>query len=251
MLTQTLKLFLYLLFIGCLPAICAAESYEVTVVVKNSDGKAVEGVIVSSGWRISEGKMVMPQDKPLVKTDKDGTASFDFDIYGKERPILVMTDDKKLGAVGLLKPEHATSPLELTLVKTVKTNGKLASDDLSLKDKSTNIMVTPGIRRGMVVLQGFSRSKTDEVDFEFHLPPGDYAFFCYGQDLKKKTTVVEIKEGESQALEPIKLDGSPMAKLRGKPAPEWVIKEARGVDKSVKLSDYKGKWVLLEFWGYW
>jgi len=43
----------------------------------------------------------------------------------------------------------------------------------------------------------------------------------------------------------------PLAKLYGKEPPPLKITDARGVDKNVKLSDYKGKWVVLEFWGFW
>jgi hypothetical protein len=47
------------------------------------------------------------------------------------------------------------------------------------------------------------------------------------------------------------LKASPIAKLKGKMAPGWDITAARGVKPNVKLSDYKGKWVYLEFWGFW
>ena len=47
------------------------------------------------------------------------------------------------------------------------------------------------------------------------------------------------------------LKASALAKLKGKPAPDWNITAARGVKSSAKLSDYKGKWVYLEFWGFW
>ena len=49
----------------------------------------------------------------------------------------------------------------------------------------------------------------------------------------------------------IALAARPLAKLKGKPLPEWTVTEARGVDKSVQLADYKGKWVVLDFWGVW
>ena len=37
--------------------------------------------------------------------------------------------------------------------------------------------------------------------------------------------------------------------LQGKPAPELSIFDARGVDKNVRLADFRGRWVALEFWG--
>ena len=39
------------------------------------------------------------------------------------------------------------------------------------------------------------------------------------------------------------------AQFYGQRPPELSITDARGVPKSVKLADFRGKWVLLEFWG--
>src|SRR5262249_51129553 len=33
--------------------------------------------------------------------------------------------------------------------------------------------------------------------------------------------------------------------------PAWTLADARGVKKDVTLADYRGKWVLVDFWGYW
>ncbi len=41
------------------------------------------------------------------------------------------------------------------------------------------------------------------------------------------------------------------AQLVGKVAPELRVTEARGAEPTVKLADYRGKWVAIEFWGYW
>lgn len=37
----------------------------------------------------------------------------------------------------------------------------------------------------------------------------------------------------------------------GKAAPAWRVTEARGAKNTIKLSDFKGKWVAIEFWGFW
>jgi hypothetical protein len=36
----------------------------------------------------------------------------------------------------------------------------------------------------------------------------------------------------------------------GKSLPDWTVTDARNAKKDVKLADFKGKWVLLEFWGF-
>ena len=37
----------------------------------------------------------------------------------------------------------------------------------------------------------------------------------------------------------------------GKEPPELTVTDARGVPKGVKLADFRGKWVLLDFWAVW
>ena len=37
----------------------------------------------------------------------------------------------------------------------------------------------------------------------------------------------------------------------GNTPPRWQVTAARGLDSDVVLDDLKGRWVLLEFWGYW
>lgn len=41
-----------------------------------------------------------------------------------------------------------------------------------------------------------------------------------------------------------------LGKLLGKVMPEWQVAEGHNTSK-FQISDYRGKWVLLHFWGYW
>jgi thiol-disulfide isomerase/thioredoxin len=49
----------------------------------------------------------------------------------------------------------------------------------------------------------------------------------------------------------IELPASVIAQNRGKVPPAWSVADARGAKKDVTLADYRGKWVLVDFWGYW
>ncbi|QOJ14304.1 MAG: redoxin domain-containing protein [Planctomycetia bacterium] len=37
----------------------------------------------------------------------------------------------------------------------------------------------------------------------------------------------------------------------GTAAPAWKVTSAKGAKSTASLADYKGKWVVLDFWGYW
>jgi len=63
---------------------------------------------------------------------------------------------------------------------------------------------------------------------------------------------VEVRRAEAgSAIRTRDLPRDPYQGLYGKEPPAWNVTGARGVSRDVKLSDFKGKWVLLEFWGYW
>ena len=44
---------------------------------------------------------------------------------------------------------------------------------------------------------------------------------------------------------------SALTKLYGLPAPQWNAVDARGIPKGAQVADFKGKWVLVYFWGPW
>ena len=53
------------------------------------------------------------------------------------------------------------------------------------------------------------------------------------------------------ALEAKSGDPTEIAKHVGKEPPPLRVTDARGLNTGVRLADLKGKWVLIEFWGFW
>ncbi|MCG3125960.1 MAG: hypothetical protein CHACPFDD_00788 [Phycisphaerae bacterium] len=37
----------------------------------------------------------------------------------------------------------------------------------------------------------------------------------------------------------------------GKPPPKWSVTAVRDLKKPVKIENFRGKWLVVEFWGYW
>ena len=89
--------------------------------------------------------------------------------------------------------------------------------------------------------------------FTFRLPPGKYLFGSIGRHVSHDTQVIELTSDEPvfdlQKVYPTKLKH--IARFYGKKPPLWNVTAARGIEQNVKLSNFKGKWLLLEFWGYW
>ena len=88
--------------------------------------------------------------------------------------------------------------------------------------------------------------------FSIFLPPGEYRFHFHGVEMAARTLAVTIGGDQAELdLGTVDLEPSLLASCYGKPPPPWRVSEARGVDPKATLADFKGKWVVLEFWGYW
>ena len=113
--------------------------------------------------------------------------------------------------------------------------------------------------------------------FEFWLPPGDYQLEAFGDitpphelahfqsitlasgqrdvesEILELTPIPPVRDRLRDQVNDAKTKGTwvDIQKLYGKPAPAWHITDARGVAKDVTITAFKGKWVLLYFWGPW
>ncbi len=85
----------------------------------------------------------------------------------------------------------------------------------------------------------------------FPVPPGEYQIQAMFDRQKEHTISVTIKESDKEVVtKPIELTLSRLEGLRGQAAPP--LRELLGwKGKPVKLEDLKGKYVLIDFWGYW
>jgi hypothetical protein len=232
-----------------LSAICSttrAESFSFTVKVIDADKRPVAKADLGVSWTFDGDKKPSTYPKN-VSTDADGKATVTIDDWNEKRPLLVLSADRKLGAIVGVGKEDDGKEVTVSLGPTVRVMGKLECSELSSKPKWANVQTTAdGFRAGPA--QHF----TESGQINFVLPAGKYKFFIYGTnfvDFKQNVTLA-ADEAEHD-LGTIDLKASPIAKMKGKAPVEPVIGDARGVNKEMKLSDFKGKWLYLEFWGYW
>ena len=108
--------------------------------------------------------------------------------------------------------------------------------------------------------------------FDLRLPAGRYYLHGYNDDLEwplelTPPRVLVLTDDKTDVdLGPINLTEKQSVRLKerqarrdgtlgdyrqyfGKQPPRWHATDARGVKKDVELSAFKGKWVLLDFWG--
>lgn len=87
--------------------------------------------------------------------------------------------------------------------------------------------------------------------FDFLVPPGEYRLEAYGSQLVRRSVNVSIHPNQSEfTVDPIALKPSAIALLKGKIAPEFA-EVAGWSGEPIRLSDLRGKYVLVDFWGYW
>lgn len=222
-----------------IPALAAAQE-KVTIKGKvlDAEGAPVAGAAVATMW---------DHDKPLggVETDANGCFELPADYYGRGSiGIVVMDKERKRGAVSTFSAQSFGKERELTLENLAKVSGKFSCSELGAPPPWTNVYVyaQPGNAR---VVQYDSQ----KAEFSFHLPPGDYKVQMYGSDVKGRNEELLLEADKDFGT--VDLAATNLAKLYGKPAPAIKVTAARGVKPDVQLKDYKGRYLLVEFWGFW
>ena len=223
-----------------------AGTFTVTLKVVDARKMPIAKADAALLWGVKDGAMIARAKKAVV-TDDTGKAVLQPDDWNEKRPVLVLSADRTLGAiVGVSKTDDGKE-VTATLGPTVRVKGRLECQELNSKPEWANTTVTADGFRAF-----FAQNTSRSAEFEFVLPAGKYALRSYGTDVEdNKQTVTLATDRSEYNLGTVDMKASPIAKLKGKTPPNWEITDARGVKADVKLSDYKGKWVYVEFWGFW
>jgi hypothetical protein len=212
---------------------------KITGQVIDSDGKPVAEADVAVWWNANSGKM---QPFRGVKTDKDGNFSLSAEgAFGN--PILVLDKERKTGAVKLWKAESPT--LNFQLGPLVKVHGSVFSKELNKLPS----WITVSIRLNYFPYPRVAECRPKEKGFVFSLPAGEYTLSVEGSDVEElRKSFIVSEEKPDLDLKEVNLVPTALTRLNGRPAPAWTITAARRAKKDIKLSDLKGKWVLIVFW---
>lgn len=215
----------------------AQEKVVIKGKVVDAEGAPVAGAMVAAVW---------DRESPLggVLTDAEGRFELPADHYGGSIGVLVMDKEKKRGVTSVFSAQSFGKERELTLEKLHRVTGKFSCSELGAPPPWTNVyvFVQPGNAR---VVQ----CDSDKAEFSLLLPPGDYKLNMYGSDVNGRDEELFLEEDKDFGT--IDLAATNLAKLYGKPAPAIKVTAARGVKPEVQIADYKGRYLLIEFWGFW
>ena len=222
----------------------SAQEKEFHGTVVGRDGKPVAGALVDTYWAVVSGKLA-----PRAGTRTDAAGRFRIrvnTIPKRPHPLMAVDETVTFGAAIPLDADHSEADLTLQLVPMVPVRGELTSKNLGMPIENCFLSIT--LEKTILGLVGLNFPGK----FSLQLPPGDYRLAYHAADCvaAKGSTSVAARAKEVD-LGTVDLKPTVLSQLYGKAPPEWTVSDARGVDKSVKLSDYRGKWVLIEFWGYW
>jgi hypothetical protein len=125
---------------------------------------------------------------------------------------------------------------------------------LTLKDKAAffpnggyNLMFDTGGRAYLFWGGGDAAAEN-----EFKVPAGAYNYFMFSPEVSTRNNGrLRVEPGATVELPAIQLELTPLAQKYGQAPPTLNVTDARGLAKPFRLEDYRGKWLVLEFWGYW
>ena len=217
--------------------------------VVDEKGNPVGGATVSSSWSRSFRGAAKGTLSAFggVTTDAQGQFSIEMHLYGRDGALLALDRDQKLGGLAMIPAKQADKPVTITLGPLTRVHGSFTCSELGKAPAWTNVYLSamPGRVRVMM-------NDSEHAEFDVPLPPGTYQLWAYGTDVDDLRKEITIKPGTAELdLKALDLAATIIAKHKGKAPPAWHVTDARGLKKDVTLADFKGKWVLMEFWGFW
>lgn len=214
--------------------------------VVDADGRPVAGAQVANFWSFDQSS----SGSPFRGLDCDQDGHFDGPIDAQEQGfwLAAYSGDRKLAGLVEISKDGSTTDLLIRVKPSIRMHGRIASQGLGQAVPWTNTYwsLEPG---GYRLAQCSSRKAT----FDVRLPASSYGWNAYGQDVDGRSGEITLSSDAPDVdLGEIDLPATFLALHKGKELPAWKVTAARGVtlEKSA-IADFRGRWLLVEFWGFW
>ena len=218
--------------------------------IVDEQGRPVKGARVATWFYFDETDSTWKADGEIA-SDAEGIARFEKGSAKLEYNCISAFDTTgKLTGIANLKPAGPWNPPPTIILRPAcRVRGKLISSDLDKRKKElgqTHVYLNFQDKS----VQIYSPEMGGR--FELLLPPGQFDLENYGRNAHFVHALLVIEPGrEVLDLDNIDLPATRVAMLQGEPAPALADIVAWKNSPGVKLTDLHGKWVLLDFWGYW
>ena len=223
---------------------------------KNAPGRKLEGVVADSSnvlqaeaelalsWKWEGGKAT-----PTAGIKSDAKGHFEHSFKSWPGNLLVLTYDKEREHGGLLNitDELSKKPVTVRLGPLVKVKGKVVAANPAAP-LPADVNFTIATQEGNVdVLQ----VKAADGALALRMPPGKFKLKWAHEGFKAIEQDFETGPRAELDLGTIKAEPTPIAVGLGKTLPPFNAAFVRGGKPDLQIADYKGKWVLVLFWGSW
>jgi thiol-disulfide isomerase/thioredoxin len=233
-------------------------------------GAQVGGFLWNSDYDVNgkrEGLTTLLGDKVTeaeTTSDAEGHVEIRYDWFfdpddaaAMPTSLVVFHKDPALMAIVSLKPTvfarldgEKTPSLDVKLQRVNAVSGTLSRVAAPLaagESKFTNVYVYALGDTQLRPMASMSKNR----QFNFLLPPGDYLLHAYGDESFNTDRYLHLDDLASTTKLEIDLPADSLTGLIGKPAPELRGIKAWKDGKATTLAELRGKWVLVDFWGFW
>ena len=204
-----------------------------------------------------------------VKSGPDGR--FSVDVPAAFQALMAMDESRRKGGLVTLPLDDEDAPIQIRLQPLVKVKGRFQAPAGGKPLEWTHVyaMIPQDPKRPLHTTRLVGCGSYG-AKFDMSLPPGRYTLYGYNdpedahlapeKEIVLRPGMRELDLGvlvlspclSMQArIEQAKAAGrwANYAEHYGEPPPRWHAADARGASKDVRIENFKGKWVLLGFWG--
>lgn len=221
--------------------VATAEFVRVAGQVVDASGHPVARAEISSFWFFMNGQR---KGRDAFVTDDDGRFFNQIDAWGDRFPLIAFTPNgRETGFVAV--DRFASDRIVIRLEPAVKVSGRAVHAEVGL---TPEWLRTEWSRDGVVL----AACNSDSGRFELRLPTGLWNWDLRTGDYANQGTPLLLTSERGRVdLGELEIPASFAQRYQGKAPPEWSITESRGLPADrARLADYRGKWVLIEFWNY-
>ncbi|RYX83478.1 redoxin domain-containing protein [bacterium] len=228
------------------------RSVHIEGTVTDAQGKPVVGARIAPQWSYNNGKFI-PASATFT-TDDSGKFSGDLPLFRDWTGLLAVDAANNIADVQLLGDEQLKQPLTFKLEPLVPVEFSVTAKEL------------PGFKEEngleLFVAKDDSTGDTDETQAylldlnigkqPLRVPAGAYRLLVRSNNIRYFQQRFAIPPASPALnLGELVAPASKLGMLFGKPAPSWTAQATRGITPTTTIDNYKGKWLVVEFWAHW
>lgn len=208
-----------------------------------------------------------------TRTGPDGR--FSMSLPGDRHHLLAMDHSRKRGGLVILPEGKGAADVQIRLAPRIRVRGSIEGPGAGERPTQATVRaLLPDDPARPLDLTFLTICAAIDGRFEMSLPPGHYVLntLASRDNFNEEAKVIPDREllltGEISEIDLGVLRLSPFkptvlgrieraraggawdyTEHYGEKPPQWHILDARGVPKDAQISDFKGKWLLVYFWG--